>query len=1487
MYRSLKKRCLFLPIVLFFFNAFSVKAQTQKAFSGDPVQFLKELRAYMELTNKQETERLLDAFELVWIEQPAFSSTQQSTVIRTANNMLKKRLKPYPDFSNYVKALMALKKAKQSDEVFTNWHNSLDEVLSLSSKRYGDFIEDVAGLFSDNILYASASTRWVAGPGYSFEFDSVPRIRFPKMDLKCFAKGDSSVIRGIEGDYYPLKRLFVGRGGRIDWQRAGLFPDSVYAELQNTEINTTLSDWTSENATFYNRQFFREPLTGMVTDKLLAEVTDKNVNYPRFSSYDLQLGIREIIRDADYVGGYAQHGNKMVGTGSAEQKATLTFKRDGKVQVVISSRNFIIRPERIGAEHAGFTCYHETDSIHHPDLAVRYVVEERTLTLTRSTQQGISMPFVDSWHQVDILVDAISWKIDDPLMEMKMTTGMGESKMQVESGALYTDERFQQIQGMADVSPLFTIKQYAEKNSRYIYPVDLSRFLRCSEQQARSLLIYLANKGLVSYDTEADVGVVNDKLYYYLAARSNKTDYDKIEIGSMISGRSNAKLNLLNFDLDLHGVGRVLLSDSQQVWIAPLEQELRLMKNRDMEFSGRVHAGRSDFFGKKFRFSYDGFRIDLPNIDSIRLKVVSDTELDENGNPKLISIRNTLQDVSGSLLIDSMMNKSGRKSFPGYPSFTSDKEAYLYYDHPSVYNAIYDRNRFYFKVDPFSIDSLDNFSSGGLNFKGVLESAGIFPPIRETAVIRPDYSFGFEQDVPTEGYAMYGGQGTYRQHIDLSFQGLVGSGEIDYLSSTTVSKDIVFFPDSTNLANASWDLRRETVAGTGFPQAEGRSVFVNWRPREGNMYVFRNEGTLSAYEQVVRLDGNAVLGTSGLRGSGVAYFQESELSSADFRFNQDDYGADSSDFRLKSDDERALAIQTRNVQSKIDLVKRVGSFSSNGKGSFVSFPLNQYICFIAQFKWFIDKQEVEFGEDEFKNTKLNIEGSDFVSTHPFQDSLRWNAGLARYSLTDYLIKARKVKEIKVADAVIYPNDTATIVVERNAVLRPLQEASITANTASRYHTIVEAEVNIDGRKRYEARGKYAYTDNAGTEHLIVLERVSVDTSGQSYANGSLSDSANFQISRNIQYKGRVFLAAANPLLTFDGFAKMSHRCEERLPANWFSFKGEIDPKGVNIPVAEPRNEQGERLSVSLCLSPDSTGFYSNFLAPKRRTADHEVVTASGFLSYDERTKRYSVAEPAAPAVKGKEEALPPPMLSLDDELCLVHAEGRFDFGLKLGQVKLQPAGTAVFNTNNDSMRFDLVMGMDFMFSPEALKVFSTAIQTNAGLKASNDSRPAWLKAVKSLIGREKADKLLAEYSLYGAPKKVPDDFQQSIVLSELVLEWDRTSQSYRSVGPIGVGFIGKEPIGRQLTGHLEIQRRRGVETLNLYLEADRYSWWYFNYSRGIMQAISSDAKFNDAIANLKPEKRVADTKKDQDPYEYMLSTDRKKAEFVRRMTPAE
>ena len=1476
------KHILFLRIILFsavLLTGYAVKGQTPKTFSENPDMFFRELTDYLNYSNKKEAAPLLDGFKVIWLEEKRFDAEQQGMVIQTANIMLKKRLKPFPDFSNYLTALTALARSGKDESVFTNWHASLEKMLASSARRYSDYIESVSGLFSENTLNASASVQWIAGSSaFTFEFDTVPRISFPQMDLVCRAKGDSSLISGIRGYYYPLTKTFTGTGGRLLWTRAGLEPGLVYAELRQTTIDLKGSEWHSDSAVFYNTKFFKDPLKGKVTDKIMANITPDNATYPRFSSYDLSLPIREIVKDADFLGGFAQHGSKMIGTGSKEEKATLTFRRKSLPFMVIASRSFVVRPDRISSDNASVVFYHDGDSIYHPAVEVKYLSEDRMLSLIRPLNEGISMPFFNSFHKMDIYAEAIYWKIDDPLMEIKNITGQSESRVVLESANLYSDERYQKIQGLADVSPLYTIKQYAEKNSRYIYSPELAAYLRVSEQQARSLLIFLANKGFLSYDFGEDVAQVNDKLYYYLAARSNKTDYDKIEIESVISARPNAKLNLLNFQLDLQGVGRVLLSDSQQVWIAPANQELHLLRNRDMEFSGRIHAGRSDFYGKDFKFQYENFRIDLGLVDSIRLKVESKDEFDEYGRPRLIALKSTLQNVSGQLSIDSMENKSSRKYYPGYPRFTSSKEAYIYYDHASLFNGVYSRDKFYFRMDPFTIDSLDNFAEGGVKFTGVFESGGIFPTLPEVAVIRPDYSFGFAKDAPSEGYPLYGGKGRYYRHIDLSFGGLRGDGQVDYLSSTAVSKDIFFFIDSTNMTQTTWDLRRSVLAGTGYPQAKGEETYVSWRVKEDVMHIGKTTTDLKVFDGKIALDGHLQLTPGGLEGDGIAAYLESSLSSRRFRFEQDAYLADTADFKLASDEESQLALNTKNVNARIDLVKRYGEFKSNGEGSFVLFPINQYMCFISRFRWLIDNRELAFGSDPSEPTKTGPENTEFISTHAVQDSLRWTAGRARYSLKEYRIKANQVKEILVADASIQPADTGTIVIEKNALMLPLYDATITANTITRYHTIREAVIRIDGRKNYEGTGSYAYTDQANVKHLLALSRIAVDSGYQTYASGIIPDTANFLLSRNIRYKGKVNLTAANALLNFEGFARLGHECEDRLPSEWFSFKGDIDPKGVSIPINNPRNENYEKLGVGLAMTNDSSGFYPYFLSQKRKNTDSVMISVSGMLAYDLKEAVYKVA----PAEKLTAPDLPGNLISFNDRNCVITAEGRLTLATQTGQFDLGINGRAQFNTNNDSLELDVLAGLDFFFSDDALKSMRNAIQSNPTLAPTDDSRTVWIRAMKDMLGTEKAEKLIAEYNLYGAPKRLPSELEKTVVLSDLKLFWDYSRQAFRSKGPIGVGFIGKESVGRKMKGYFELQRRKGGDIVHLYLEADNATWWYFNYTRGILQAISSDAGFNNAISEMKPEKRSKKGKADDASYEFMLGTDRKKAEFIRK-----
>ena len=97
-------------------------------------------------------------------------------------------------------------------------------------------------------------------------------------------------------------------------------------------------------------------------------------------------------------------------------------------------------------------------------------------------------------------------------------------------------------------------------------------------------------------------------------------------------------------------------------------------------------------------------------------------------------------------------------------------------------------------------------------------------------------------------------------------------------------------------------------------------------------------------------------------------------------------------------------------------------------------------------------------------------------------------GVARTASSDYLCAKRKVKFV--ADASIQPDDSATIIIEKDAVMRPLENATVVANTSTRYHRMIESHIQISGRKSYSGTGKYAYTDQAGVKNRSGFERTS-------------------------------------------------------------------------------------------------------------------------------------------------------------------------------------------------------------------------------------------------------------------------------------------------------------------------------------------------------------------------------------------------------------
>ena len=1531
------KKSIFILLVFLLYPFFQTAAQNIRKFSSEPGKFLTELstfitssfeggeiimaefngilnwdsldikdqeKIYKDANRALKTRMKAAGDSVYFVYGPStrkLSEKQVQFIYNTANSMLKKRLKPYPHFSDYILTLINFSTSNQSEGSFAAWQKSLGKLIEKGSTRnivaYLQFSND---LFSENVLFKSPSVIWKANnDNYLFAYDSLPKITFRNLTLKCFSKNDSSLIYNTGGAYYPTKGTWKGYGGHVDWRRAGLNENMVRAILAKYAIRLKTSGFTADSVKFFNKKYFDVLLTGKLTEKVKANVTPENASYPRFASYETKLKIENLFENINYDGGFSMHGAKLIGSGNKEENAKIIFKlivdndsvhRNQERFIVASSKKFIIDDEKITSSKSAVTIYLENDSIYHPQLRVKFIVKKvnnmvigRELVLIREDLGLAKSPYFNSYHKLEMNFEALYWDIDHSLLRFKKLKGLGsESTASFESSDYFRRIKYDKIQGRDRVNPLIEIMLFSKKNhkTKDFYTYELADFLKLPITDVRQSVMQLTNLGFLNYSLDEDRVHVKDKLFNYLKYNTGKLDYDVISfVSNTQRNQDNATLNLLNYDLEVNGVSSIFLSDSQNVYIYPYNKQIVVQKNRDFSFGGRVHAGLFDFFGNEFSFEYDNFKINLTNTDSLMLSVRG--EPNKYGERKIISLKSVIEDINGNLLIDDPSNKSGVKSFPEYPVFNSLKDSYVYYDKGQIQNGVYARDSFYFHLVPLSIDSLDNFDPASIALQGSFESSGIFPLFNDSLKVQPDYSLGFVRPTSLEGFPTYGGKGTYLNEINLSNKGLKGKGELKYLTANAISEDFNFYPDSMNTIASRLTISRQKDP-VQYPNMVGEDVYVHWEPYENTMQIKMVEKPISMYREKAHLVGEVSLEPSGLKGTGVMQFEGAELESRLMQFNQDDFNADTADFRLSSADMSELAFKTVNVNAHIDFIKREGLFHSNGAGSYVDFPANQYYCYVDQFSWSMDQGNLELSSTEqtaalSEGEDIRLAGSEFVSTHPEQDSLRFIAPRAEYQVKKSIIYAKDVQLIDVADARIYP-DSGKVTIFKKARIETLKNAKVMANTVTRYHNLYNATIDITAKKMYNGEGFYDYIDETGTKQIIHYQKISVDTTGQTYANGRVGDSTLFTLSPHFEYLGDVKLEASKEYLTFSGFAKTRHNCIG-ITSNWVKFSEDINPSLIYIPISKyPLNLMDDTLATGVLLGKDSSYVYPAFLSEKNRKNDIPIITADGYLFYNKESRAYLISNKE----KITEIALPGNLISISTDTCKVYGEGQIYFGENIGQVSLSSVGNVSYDMKENRADLDIMMALDFFFSDGALKIMSEELKSEITVQPVDYSRTTYERGLSELVGKEQADKLISEINLYGNYKKMPQQLIHTLMLTDLKMKWNDSTDSYISQGPIGLGSVNKFQVNKSLEGRIEIIKKRSGDVLNIYVEASDKKWFFFNYQRGLMQAISSNDEFNTIVREVKPTKRKLKAEKGQSPYQYILSSERKKKSFLQK-----
>ncbi len=1458
-------RLILLYVLITFFSLKGYSSGTGHFSSQGEENYIKLISEIFSVSaDRRASKNFINRIEQFW-SSPDLSEQIKSYILEVSDNIYTKKGRPYPDYNNYLLTVMAFVEKQHSQDSFNTWHKAILTLLENPSYplRHGNKLFELTNsLLNDDILYSTAALHWKAhNPNFRFLFSDSLKVEIQApTTIVCKSRNDSIIVENTLGKVNLMSGLWKGEKGKVTWEQSGLDPNMVYASFGQYEISMSRNRFEVQNVEFHNRHYFNYPLTGFIRHQLMNIRNPENTTFPRFESYEQRYRIDNIYKHFHYEGGFSQHGSKFLGSGTNLNPAIITIFKNDTAFITAKSLHFALRKDQIISNTTEITINLDTGYIYHPGLLFKYMDPIQEIHLIRDGEGISKSPFFNTYHNISMDAELIKWKTNEPFMELRMITGAAENYAFFESISYFREEFFNQIQGMDAIHPLQGLLNCSKRfNDQAFTAKDYAAFLRISENQVRQQIIGLSFHGFIAYNINTDTIEIRDRLKDYLLFRAGRKDYDVIRFRSTTPGNTpNATFDLKNYDLNMNGVSVITISDRQNVALFPKEEQITMKKDRNFNFDGNISAGMINLFGNSFNFNYQDFRIDLKSIDSMSMRFETEG-YDYYGRRAQRKVNSTIAQLSGYLEIDSCNNKSGNEEYPEYPKLTSTSNSFVYYDKKDIQDGAYDRESFHFTLDPFQIDSINHLTRDNIEFSGVFTS-GIFPDLNEIIKVRPDFSLGFIQNTPENGYPIYDKRANFCKTLDLSNQGLIGDGTLNYLNSSSSSENFIFLPEKTYGLAYVFSVEPQD-SGVEYPDVKGNFANINYLPYDDKLRAEIIDEPFTMFQGEANLKGALTISPEGLEADGQLLMPNANLMARKMELGHHSLIADSADFNLISDGmEQDVNFKTTNLLANIDFNTRMGAFTSRDRGSKVEFTQNRYIAFINEFSWDMNTNHIHLGTS-------GSEGNRFVSTHRRQDSLDFIVPIAKYDIASQRIYASEVKSIKVADTEMLLSD-GEVVINKDAVLDTLRSVNIVLNDS--LHKFYDANVSIQGKYQFNANGLYDFINGEKAVKTIKFANIyATNNEHKTLAEGNISEREIFTFNRRFAFKGDVELRAGNPLLNFKGGAQMLHDCSSKGPQYYARFESEIDPDNVFIPIAEnTQNFEFENIYHHFFLNRDSNIVYSSFLEDRRFHSDAPIISAFGLLGFDDSSNSFVLTDENKffkPDTIGN-------ILRFHNDGCITTAKGTINMGLDLGHIKTKTSGDIIHYRDNDKVQLNTLFGIDFMLDNRSIEIMTNTIKLGNN-DYGNPENEETINRYAEWMGKATAEKVVKEMQGFDPMRSLPADYQYLMTIDGLNWTWNTEARSYLADTIVTLGTIKNEPVNRKVAIKSIISFSRAGNSLDMHIQANDTTYFFFSYRNDVMQTRSSIAEYNTNVQTLGTDERRIRAKAGSGSYTFILASE--------------
>jgi hypothetical protein len=310
-----------------------------------------------------------------------------------------------------------------------------------------------------------------------------------------------------------------------------------------------------------------------------------------------------------------------------------------------------------------------------------------------------------------------------------------------------------------------------------------------------------------------------------------------------------------------------------------------------------------------------------------------------------------------------------------------------------------------------------------------------------------------------------------------------------------------------------------------------------------------------------------------------------------------------------------------------------------------------------------------------------------------------------------------------------------------------------------------------------------------------------------------------------------------------------------------------------------KSEEGNIVTSGIAWNVNNeTGksvMYPVFLSELISNDDQNLIAPTGFLVYNPEAQEYRIANEEKLENRGAAGTY----LALHTPSCSLNGDGKINLGISTPGVDVNTIGTINYDPISHQTSLNVSMKLNMLFEKSILEKIGEKMAGMPNLPSislDNIKQNTTLEqALSTWADTKTADKLLSDYALKKSLRKMPIEYEATMILTGIRLySIDSIPQisglSSGSKDACVVSFY-REAVMRMVPMELGFYKNeKGVDHFGVYFVVPAYHNYFFHYQLnkkdGKLLFVSSDQESRTKINALKADKRKAKN------YEYEVST---------------